>query len=170
MALISFQDINLSYEAFMDSQLKESSHLDGLLEFNCYFIKKENDSLPIGTNLSQTDWHNEPDGTLFIIIPEISFTIPIGPGGIDHDIITEKINNWIHPKTRGVQITSEQVLKKLKRLGYTIVKYTGSHAQLKKDGTGYKVTVPIHKGTIPKGTFKSILNQLNMDFAAFNAI
>jgi len=144
--------------------------LDGTLEFNCIIIKKDKSELPLDIKITINIWENEPIGSYILSIPEISLTIPLGVREVNYDIISDKLNNWIYPKTRGIQVTSDQVLKKLKKLGYKIEKYTGSHAQLKKDGNGYKVTVPVHKGTIPKGTFKSILNQMNMDLSTYNAI
>ncbi|AJY71903.1 hypothetical protein RW64_09380 [Geobacter sulfurreducens] len=59
-------------------------------------------------------------------------------------------------------------MAKLKRLDFRPLPQKGtSHLHFSRpDGTG-KVTVPVHRGEIPKGTFKSILNQAGIDLRTF---
>lgn len=59
--------------------------------------------------------------------------------------------------------TAKEVLKTLKKLGFTEVSQKGSHIKLKgyKDGKLQIVVVPNHK-QIAIGTFSSILRQANL--------
>lgn len=50
-----------------------------------------------------------------------------------------------------------EVISKLERLGFSVVRQKGSHIQMKNGNL--LVTVPMHSGVIPKGTLKSILRQ-----------
>jgi len=50
-----------------------------------------------------------------------------------------------------------EIISRLENLGFVVVRQRGSHAQLKSGNL--LVTVPVHSGTLDKGTLKSILRQ-----------
>jgi predicted RNA binding protein YcfA (HicA-like mRNA interferase family) len=60
-------------------------------------------------------------------------------------------------------ISSNQLIKVLHKLGYTIVKQRGSHIKLKKVGAAgtHSITVPNHN-EIAKGTLNDILNKISI--------
>lgn len=60
-------------------------------------------------------------------------------------------------------ISGNQLIKLLRKLGYSVVKQRGSHIKLKKEtaaGT-HSVTVPQHQ-EIAKGTLNDILNKVSV--------
>jgi predicted RNA binding protein YcfA (HicA-like mRNA interferase family) len=54
-----------------------------------------------------------------------------------------------------------EVVSGLERLGFSIVRQKGSHVQMKNGNL--LVTVPMHGGTVAKGTLKSILRQAKIN-------
>jgi len=54
-------------------------------------------------------------------------------------------------------LRAREVVSGLERLGFSVVRQKGSHIQMKSGNL--LVTVPMHGGTIDKGTLKSILRQ-----------
>jgi predicted RNA binding protein YcfA (HicA-like mRNA interferase family) len=54
---------------------------------------------------------------------------------------------------------SRQIIKRLKRDGWIVVRIKGSHHQFKHPDRKYLVTVPHPKHDLPKGTVKSIFKQ-----------
>lgn len=65
-------------------------------------------------------------------------------------------------------ISSREILRALKKLGFEIIKQKGSHIKLCKSVVGRKITtiVPNHK-TIMKGTLKGILELAEIDLDKF---
>jgi predicted RNA binding protein YcfA (HicA-like mRNA interferase family) len=60
------------------------------------------------------------------------------------------------------RITGKKVVSALKRSGYTVVRITGSHHHLYKQGSNL-VTVPVHSGEILSPlVLKSILDQADL--------
>ena len=59
-------------------------------------------------------------------------------------------------------VTVREVLKILYSDGWKECGVSGSHIQLENDSKPGKVTVPNHKGDIPKGTLNSIFKQAGM--------
>jgi predicted RNA binding protein YcfA (HicA-like mRNA interferase family) len=60
-------------------------------------------------------------------------------------------------------ITSQQLLRALKRAGFVIDRQTGSHVSLiHPDLPVLTVTVPYHKKDLKKATLKKILNQAGL--------
>ena len=60
--------------------------------------------------------------------------------------------------TKLPQLRVKEIVMALKRLDFEHRRTTGSHIRLVHPD-GRKVTVPMHKGDIPKGTLRSILRQ-----------
>ena len=57
----------------------------------------------------------------------------------------------------------DELLRKLKKFGWTEVRQKGSHKILKKDGTDQIIVFPYHKGKeIPTGTCHRILKQAGL--------
>ena len=63
--------------------------------------------------------------------------------------------------------SSDQVIKKLKRLGFEYVSQKGSHRKYKKEDK--TVIVPMHS-EIAKGTLKSILLQAGLSLDEFKSV
>jgi predicted RNA binding protein YcfA (HicA-like mRNA interferase family) len=57
-------------------------------------------------------------------------------------------------------LSGADVVRALERVGFTVLRQSGSHMRLGKNDV--RVTVPNHK-TIAPGTLKSILNQAGLD-------
>jgi predicted RNA binding protein YcfA (HicA-like mRNA interferase family) len=56
------------------------------------------------------------------------------------------------------QVSGDELLRALKRLGFVEQRQKGSHVHLKRLTDNRRLTVPVHKGrTIPPGTLRSIL-------------
>lgn len=59
-------------------------------------------------------------------------------------------------------MTVRDIKKLLTNDGWFFVKQVGSHKHFKHPTKQGKVTIPMHKGDIDKGTAKSILNQAGL--------
>ena len=59
-------------------------------------------------------------------------------------------------------MTAREVLKLLHKDGWYKVAQRGSHIQMEHAVKSGKVSVPNHKGDIPKGTLNSILSQAGL--------
>ena len=59
-------------------------------------------------------------------------------------------------------MTVREIEKLLLQDGWIAVKQVGSHRQYKHPTNPDKVTVPIHKGAVSKGTANSILKQAGL--------
>lgn len=61
-------------------------------------------------------------------------------------------------------MTAKEILRMLKEDGWQEIpnRTKGSHLQLKHPTKPGKVTVPIHSGDLPPGTFNSILKQAGL--------
>lgn len=57
--------------------------------------------------------------------------------------------------------TAKELERKLLQHGFYETHQTGSHRQY-QDNYGHHVTIPFHRGDIPKGTEKSILKQAGL--------
>ncbi|MFN8863512.1 MAG: type II toxin-antitoxin system HicA family toxin [Flavobacteriales bacterium] len=56
-------------------------------------------------------------------------------------------------------MTSKELLRILMREGWFVKNQKGSHIQLIHPEIKGKITIPHHKGDIPKGTLRAILKQ-----------
>jgi predicted RNA binding protein YcfA (HicA-like mRNA interferase family) len=61
-------------------------------------------------------------------------------------------------------LTGNQVIKALQRLGFQITRQVGSHVRLSKEQL--RVTVPLHHSVAP-GTLRSILRQAGITLGRF---
>ncbi len=61
------------------------------------------------------------------------------------------------------QVSGEDVVRLLRRLGYEVIRQRGSHIRLSKDTTvgRHRITVPAHR-TVAKGTLNDILNRVSL--------
>lgn len=66
-------------------------------------------------------------------------------------------------------VTGKQAVKALERLGFRVLKSTGSsHQMVGVRGTSTRVPVPVHSAhDLPLGTLKQILRALNVTEKAF---
>ena len=56
-------------------------------------------------------------------------------------------------------LTSKQMIKLLRKNGFTVVSQNGSHVKLKNYNTGVQVIVPCHCKDLKKGLEQAILKQ-----------
>ncbi len=69
--------------------------------------------------------------------------------------------------TRMPRVTGKKVVSALKRVGFNVVRVTGSHHHLYKSGSQL-VTVPVHAGeTLSPVLIKSILEQAGLNDEEF---
>jgi predicted RNA binding protein YcfA (HicA-like mRNA interferase family) len=69
--------------------------------------------------------------------------------------------------TRLIPITARELCKKLKKIGFIMIRQKGSHTFWEHED-GRCVVVPIHKGEdIGKGLLKSIVNEIQIDIKEF---
>lgn len=61
-------------------------------------------------------------------------------------------------------LTSQEVVRKLEKMGFKIISQRGSHKKLRKEN--YVVIVPMHP-EIAKGTLRSILLQAGIELEHF---
>lgn len=66
-------------------------------------------------------------------------------------------------------VKPKKLLKVCKKLGFIKVKSKGSHQDFKHPD-GRRTSIPIHPKPIPKGTFKAILNQIEISIEEFKKL
>ena len=59
------------------------------------------------------------------------------------------------------QIRSKDILKILKKAGFYVKRKSGSHFYLKHPD-GRFTSISVHSGTIPKGTLRAIIRQIDL--------
>lgn len=59
-------------------------------------------------------------------------------------------------------MTEREILKLLKKAGWTITEGKGHHQATNPNFQGMKIAIPRHKGDIPIGTAKNILKQAGL--------
>lgn len=59
-------------------------------------------------------------------------------------------------------MTSQEMLKFLKKNGFSVVSQNGSHVKLKNTETGRTVIVPYHSKDLKKGLEQAILKQAGL--------
>lgn len=68
------------------------------------------------------------------------------------------------------RVTGRQIVRALEALGWVVVAQKGSHAQLRHQTRGGRVTVPLHAGeTIGPGLLRSILAQAGITADEFRS-
>jgi predicted RNA binding protein YcfA (HicA-like mRNA interferase family) len=63
--------------------------------------------------------------------------------------------------------TARDVARFLKRKGFVEKRQRGSHLILQNPETGYRTTVPMHPGDLPKGLFLKILKDAGFSLEDF---
>jgi len=68
-------------------------------------------------------------------------------------------------------LTARQVIRALERAGFAVSRTSGSHCRL-IHGTDptRKVTVPVHRGDLKRGTLRAIIAQSGMTVSQFLAL
>lgn len=64
-------------------------------------------------------------------------------------------------------LKSRDIVRKLKGLGFEVVRVSGSHQILKNSTTNRRTVVPKHAGDLPKGTVKAILREAGISLEEF---
>lgn len=59
-------------------------------------------------------------------------------------------------------MTSDQMLKHLKKNGFAVISQNGSHVKMKNPQTGRTVIVPYHSKDLKKGMEQAILKQAGL--------
>jgi len=68
------------------------------------------------------------------------------------------------------RVTARQAIAALKRDGWIEVRQVGSHVRLRHPDRNEDVTVAMHAGTMPVGTFKRLLNQAGLTVERFKEL
>ncbi len=67
-------------------------------------------------------------------------------------------------------VTGNQAIKAFEKEGFSVVRVTGSHHIMKKEGHTYNLSVPLHAGTpLKKGTLRQLIRDAGLtqdDFIA----
>ena len=63
--------------------------------------------------------------------------------------------------------TAREVVRFLKRKGFTEKRQKGSHLVLQHPQTGYRTSVPMHPGDLPTGLFLKILKDAGLTLEEF---
>jgi len=66
--------------------------------------------------------------------------------------------------------TAKEVVRVLKKLGFREHRQVGSHLTMWRPEDGKRVTVPMHSGDIPTGTFHRILKQVGITVEEFRRL
>ena len=64
-------------------------------------------------------------------------------------------------------INGKKVIAALQKHGWSIKSRKGSHAKLIKPGVNHFLIVPVHTGTIPKGTLSNIIKDAGLTVNEF---
>lgn len=59
-------------------------------------------------------------------------------------------------------MTPREMIKHLKKNGFTIIGQNGSHVKMRNDHTGCQTEVPYHSASIKKGLEQAILKQAGL--------
>ena len=67
------------------------------------------------------------------------------------------------------QVSGDELVRALKRLGFVERRREGSHVHLKRAADNRRLTVPVHRGkTIPPGTLRAILRDADLTIDELN--
>jgi predicted RNA binding protein YcfA (HicA-like mRNA interferase family) len=64
-------------------------------------------------------------------------------------------------------ITARELVRVLELAGFSFSRQRGSHQIYKNQGTGKRVSVPVHTGDVPKGTLRQILRDADISLERF---
>ena len=59
-------------------------------------------------------------------------------------------------------VTARQVVRVAQRLGFVLRRQRGSHALYRRDADGARLVIPIHRGDIPTGTLRGIIEDMRI--------
>ncbi|MCH7699012.1 MAG: type II toxin-antitoxin system HicA family toxin [Chloroflexi bacterium] len=62
------------------------------------------------------------------------------------------------------------MVRALERAGWEVHRQRGSHVSMKKEGSRFVITVPMHRRDIPKGTLRSIIEDAELTTEEFIAL
>ena len=64
-------------------------------------------------------------------------------------------------------VRPRQVVRALERAGWQVHRQRGSHLSMKKEGSPFLVTVPMHRRDVPKGTLRGIIEDAGLTVEEF---
>lgn len=67
-------------------------------------------------------------------------------------------------------VRPREAVRALERAGWEIHRQRGSHLTMKKEGSRFVVTIPMHRRDIPKGTLRGILEDADLSVDQFLAL
>ncbi len=59
-------------------------------------------------------------------------------------------------------MTPREMIKYLKKNGFTVVSQNGSHVKMRNETTGHQTEVPYHSSSLKKGLEQAILKQAGL--------
>ncbi len=69
--------------------------------------------------------------------------------------------------TRLPAVRPREVVRALERAGWEVHRQRGSHLSMKKEGSRFLVTVPMHQRDVPKGTLRGIIEDAGLSIDEF---
>jgi predicted RNA binding protein YcfA (HicA-like mRNA interferase family) len=64
-------------------------------------------------------------------------------------------------------VRPREVMRALERAGWQVHRQRGSHVTMKKEGSRFVLTVPMHRGDLPRGTLFGILEDAGLSSDEF---
>ena len=61
----------------------------------------------------------------------------------------------------------QQVVRALERAGWQVHRQRGSHVSMHKEGVPFVITVPLHRGDLPRGTLRDIIKDAGLTVEEF---
>lgn len=161
---LTHQRFSISKKIFcpQEDAVSNEEQLDGFVDFTLRIVTTGSNFNVAGKYLKLMEGVSED--ARFLLLEEAGILVPLA-GEEALTAIESELTEWLKPGLRGVAYSSKEVLKKLKRLGFREKSTVGSHVHLESESGHGKVTIPVHGGTLKKGTLKSILRQSGIDLS-----
>ena len=67
-------------------------------------------------------------------------------------------------------VRPRQAVRALERAGWQVHRQRGSHLSMKKEGSRFLITIPMHRRDIPKGTLRGIIEDAGLTVEEFNQL
>lgn len=156
--------------------MNSENEFTGVATFEFSFVKKENEVCPFSDSDSINIWNKKSMNQLFIVINEGNVLIPIDKVPSDGEQVASTLNKWLNESDecqfifRNKTMKTKDIKNKLLKLGFQIVKYTGDHCQMVREGYACKVTIPVGKGEISGRLLRDILTQLRQSDISWNTL
>ena len=64
-------------------------------------------------------------------------------------------------------VRPQEVVRALERAGWQVQRQRGSHLSMKKEGSRFLITVPMHQRDIPRGTLRGIIEDAELTVEEF---